>query len=209
MGGSSMAESGMPAEDSGGRWGYGVFQKYGLAVPGRVWWIGTVCSCGCGGARRHHCPTCGLTGDRDLVAALLGAHTVLHDRARPGRARIDWAGAQHTLDTYGVEAINNGLQGALTESTGHRPSPHPRSGGTRRPQRSTSPTGRCRRARRTAGMNPPPATSYGGGGGPVPPTTPDEIQPATPLVRTTPERRGAHPGLSTKTGTTPALENRP
>ncbi|HTJ36421.1 MAG TPA: hypothetical protein VL738_24655 [Dactylosporangium sp.] len=159
--------------------------------------------------RRHHCPTCGLTGDRDLVAALLGAHTVLHHQARPGSARIDWAGAQHTLDTYGVEAINNGLQGALTESTGHRPNPHPRSGGTRRPQRSTSPTGRCRRARRTAGMNPPPATRHGGGGGPVPPTTPDETQPATPLVGTTPERRGAHPGLSTKTGTTPALENRP
>ncbi|MEV6926202.1 zinc ribbon domain-containing protein [Dactylosporangium sp. NPDC051485] len=34
--------------------------------------------------RRHHCPGCGLTGDRDLVAALIGAHTVLTGPTQPG-----------------------------------------------------------------------------------------------------------------------------
>jgi hypothetical protein len=40
--------------------------------------------------RRHDCSGCGLVRDPDLVAALLGAHTVLADPAVPGTARIDW-----------------------------------------------------------------------------------------------------------------------
>jgi hypothetical protein len=84
--------------------------------------------------RRHHCPGC-----RDLVAALLGAHTTLTDPAVPGPARIDWPTAHTTLHTRGVQAINEGLQGALPESTGtHRPDPPPHGAGLRRPQRSTS-----------------------------------------------------------------------
>ncbi|WP_432986410.1 zinc ribbon domain-containing protein [Dactylosporangium sp. CA-233914] len=69
--------------------------------------------------RHHTCPQCGLTGDRDLVAALVGAHTVLSDPAVPGTARVDWAAAQTTLATHGIEAIHEGLQGALLESSGH------------------------------------------------------------------------------------------
>ncbi|WP_432971354.1 zinc ribbon domain-containing protein [Dactylosporangium sp. CA-233914] len=89
--------------------------------------------------RRHTCPQCGLTGDRDLVAALVGAHTVLSDPAVPGTARVDWVAAQTTLATHGVDAIHEGLQGALPESTGHhRPDRHPTSARPRRPQRSTS-----------------------------------------------------------------------
>ncbi|MEV8511299.1 hypothetical protein [Dactylosporangium sp. NPDC051484] len=157
--------------------------------------------------RRHHCPDCGLTGDRDLVAALLGAHTVLADPNVPGTARIDWPAAQTTLDTVGVEAINQGLQGALSESTGNpRPTRHPHGARPRRPQRSTShprPHGRggwCRRARRTTGTSRHQATH--GNRRPVPPTTPDEPR-TTPPCATTPERRGAHPGLRHDPGTTP------
>ncbi len=74
--------------------------------------------------RRHTCPACGLTGDRDLVAALIGAHTVLAEPGVPGSARVDWDAAAHTLATFGVAAISHGLQGARTESTGHhRPPP--------------------------------------------------------------------------------------
>ncbi|WP_204006457.1 zinc ribbon domain-containing protein [Virgisporangium aurantiacum] len=151
--------------------------------------------------RRHHCPECGLAGDRDLVAALIGAHTTLTDPARPDTARVDWTAARITLDHYGVATINRaldeGLQGALTESTGtHRPDRHRTGARPRRPQRSTA----------------PPATLAGedGGGvlgelpvrathpchsapgcGPVHPTTPDETRPAK--ARTTPERRRRTP----------------
>ncbi|WP_432968657.1 hypothetical protein [Dactylosporangium sp. CA-233914] len=89
--------------------------------------------------RRHTCPHCGLTGDRDLVAALIGAHTVLSDPAVPGTARVDWVAAQTTLATHGTNVINEGLQGALLESIGHhRPGRHSTGARPRRPQRSTS-----------------------------------------------------------------------
>lgn len=159
--------------------------------------------------RRHTCPTCGLHGDRDLVAALVGAHTALTDPNQPGTAHIDWTATRYTLDQYGVEAINQGLQGALTESTGTpRPDRHHTSARTRRPQRSTHPSGRtgqaegCRRARRTTG------TSHSTNQWPVPSTTPDETNPA-PADRTTPERRAAHPGLLDKTDTKPDKSIRP
>ncbi|WP_327001410.1 transposase [Dactylosporangium sp. NBC_01737] len=142
--------------------------------------------------RRHTCPTCGLTGDRDLTAALLGAHTVLDDPNQPNTARIDWPHAHATHTTLGVTAINEGLQGALTESTGHhRPHPHPTGAGARRPQRSTNHPvrgGRCRRARRNTGQ--------------APPTTPDQTH-TPPPCGTTPERRDAHPGLRQHQGTKP------
>ncbi|GAA2396106.1 hypothetical protein [Dactylosporangium salmoneum] len=145
--------------------------------------------------RRHHCPGCGLTGDRDLVAALIGAHTVLTDPAQPGTARVDWDAARATLDRYGVETINGGLQGALTESTGtHHPDPHHTGGRPRRPQPTTGQHGRWQGARRTFGTSPrQPRMS---------PTT-------TPVGRTTPERRDAHPGLSIKPGITTGLRHRP
>ncbi|MEV4515490.1 hypothetical protein AB0K00_41855 [Dactylosporangium sp. NPDC049525] len=131
--------------------------------------------------RRHTCPGCGLAGDRDLVAALVGAHTVLTEPGTPSSARIDWTHAHATHTILGVDTINQGLQGALTESTGHH-RPHQYSAGGR-PQRSTQRStrdGGCRRARRSTGT--------------VLPTTPDETHTAPPCG-TTPERRDAHPGL--------------
>jgi hypothetical protein len=158
--------------------------------------------------RRHHCSGCRLAGDRDLVAALLGAHTTLTDPAVPGTARIDWPTAHATLHTCGVQAINEGLQGALSESTGtHRPDPPPHGGARlRRPQRSTSHPkqgGQCRRARRSTGTSRHHAAP--GGCRPVPSTTPDETRPAPPDA-TTPERRGAHPGLRHNPAHNPGYE---
>ncbi|MEV6922881.1 hypothetical protein AB0M46_00005 [Dactylosporangium sp. NPDC051485] len=145
--------------------------------------------------RRHCCPSCGLAGDRDLVAALIGAHTVLTDPAQPATARVDWDAARATLARYRVETINVGLQGALTESTGtHHPDPHHTGGRSRRPQPTTSQHGRWRGARRTFGTSPrQPRMS---------PTT-------TPVARTTPERRDAQPELLNKPGITTGLRYRP
>jgi hypothetical protein len=143
--------------------------------------------------RRHACTACGITGDRDLVAALIGAHTVLTQPGVPASARIDWTHASSTHCRLGVDTINQGLQGALTESTGHH-RPHPNGASGRRPQRSTHHPTRdsgCRRARRTTGK--------------VPPTTPDETPHRTTCGNgTVPERRDAHPGLR-HTRTPPGL----
>ncbi|MFD0584987.1 hypothetical protein [Dactylosporangium darangshiense] len=137
--------------------------------------------------RRHHCTTCGLAGGRDLMAALVGAHTVLTEPGAPGSARIDWPAARTTLAVYGVDVINERLQGAVTESSGHH-RPHQRTCvGARRPPRSPGHDGRGRRARRTTAT--------------VPPTTPDETHTGT-----APERRDAHPDCF---NTNNCLRNRP
>jgi hypothetical protein len=156
------------------------------------------------GQRRHNCSGCGLAGDRDLVAALLGAHTTLTDPAVPGPARIDWPTAHTTLHTCGVQAINEGLQGALPSQ------PEP-TAPTRRPTvpgcggRSAAPATPNRVAGAgVLGEVPVRAdtTPAPGDRRPVPPTTPDETRPAPPDA-TTPERRGAHPGLRHNPGTQP------
>jgi hypothetical protein len=151
--------------------------------------------------RVHTCPHCGLTGDRDLISALVGAHTVFGDRADPATARIYWSAAHHTLDIIGVETLSNGLQGARSESTGNRPT-RQTSGGLRRPRRHPDP--RRWRARRSAGTSRQPIP--GGTCRLVPSTTPNETFRAAPSPDTTTlERRGTHPGLRSKPGRPPDL----
>ncbi len=100
--------------------------------------------------RTHHCPGCGLEGDRDRVAALLAAFVTLSDPADPGTARVDYSEARRAL------ARLEGLQAALTESSAAPPGRRPR----RRDGRAQAGARRRRAARRTAG--------------PAPQTTPDE-----------------------------------
>ncbi|MGP3956316.1 zinc ribbon domain-containing protein [Nonomuraea sp. 3N208] len=69
--------------------------------------------------RVHHCPQCGLTAPRDLVAAALASCVTLTDPADPSTARVDYTHARHLIDTYTIQ----GLQEALSESTAARPSP--------------------------------------------------------------------------------------
>jgi hypothetical protein len=59
--------------------------------------------------RVHTCPTCGLTGDRDLVSVLLAALVRLTDPDDPATARLDTALARHTQIVFAP-----GLQEALS-----------------------------------------------------------------------------------------------
>jgi hypothetical protein len=150
--------------------------------------------------RIHRCPTCALTGDRDLVSALVGAHTIFGDDTDPGTARIDWNAAQTTLDAIGVEGINKGLQEALSESTGnHRPDRHLCGDGARRPQCHPEPS--RRRARQSTGMGRQPRVTAQRSASR---TTPDETQPQ---AVTTSDRPGAHPGLRHGSGHTSELRS--
>ncbi|WP_157963731.1 zinc ribbon domain-containing protein [Actinocorallia populi] len=74
--------------------------------------------------RIHRCPACGLTGDRDLVSAALGAFVTWTDQADPRTASVDFSTSRHALDVFGL-----GLQGALTESTVTRSRPARRTRG--------------------------------------------------------------------------------
>jgi hypothetical protein len=58
--------------------------------------------------RVHSCPACGLTGDRDLVSALLAALVRLTDPDDPATARLDTALARNTRILFAP-----GLQEAL------------------------------------------------------------------------------------------------
>lgn len=73
--------------------------------------------------RVHRCRVedggCGLTGDRDLVAAALAAFVHLNDPHDPSTGRVDYEASRRVLC-----ADREGLPGALTESTA--PIPHPR-----------------------------------------------------------------------------------
>ncbi|MWA06004.1 transposase [Actinomadura sp. LD22] len=146
------------------------------------------------GVRTHHCRIedggCGLTGDRDLVAAALAAFTHLHDPGDPSTARVDYTTSRRVLCAGGP-----GLPGALTESTApipingasnaevgnaaatHHPRPRhklqrgrKRAASARRTRTSTVPTP----------DEPPPPTT---GGAPV---TPDRHRPRTRLSNKTP-----------------------
>jgi hypothetical protein len=46
--------------------------------------------------RVHHCPRCGLRGDRDAVSAVLGSFIVLGRRGEPGSARVDYGAAERS-----------------------------------------------------------------------------------------------------------------
>jgi hypothetical protein len=59
--------------------------------------------------RVHDCPACGLTGDRDLVSALLAALVRLTDPDDPATARLDRSLARHTQILFA-----SGLQEALS-----------------------------------------------------------------------------------------------
>ena|GEM_PF-6393130 len=59
--------------------------------------------------RTHFCSSCGLIGDRDLVAAALAAFVPLVDPHSPGTARVDHHAARRAL------ARVEGLQAALSE----------------------------------------------------------------------------------------------
>ncbi|GAA2125794.1 zinc ribbon domain-containing protein [Actinomadura napierensis] len=68
------------------------------------------------GMRTHRCRTedggCGLTGDRDLIAAALAAFVHFQDPDDPSTARVDYTLSRRVLCTAGP-----GLPGALSEST--------------------------------------------------------------------------------------------
>ena len=84
------------------------------------------------GQRTHSCPTCGLSGDRDLVSAALAAFTTLDDPTDPASARVDYDRARLARGVYGLR-----LQAAVAESTVLRPQgataarPKPRAEGGR------------------------------------------------------------------------------
>ncbi|MFI0444525.1 zinc ribbon domain-containing protein [Actinomadura sp. 6N118] len=100
--------------------------------------------------REHRCQRCGLTGDRDLVSAALGAFVRLTDPDDPKTARLDATMARHAQIIYA-----QGLQGALRESTTPCPTPsHPGRAGPRgspaKPSGASArrtPNGRPRRPR--------------------------------------------------------------
>ncbi|MEO3781957.1 hypothetical protein ABGB12_01400 [Actinocorallia sp. B10E7] len=77
--------------------------------------------------RVHHCPSCGLRADRDLVSAALGAFVTWTDAADPRTASVDFSSSRHALGVFGL-----GLQGALAESTATRTRPAPTGGEGRR-----------------------------------------------------------------------------
>ncbi|MGW5248471.1 zinc ribbon domain-containing protein, partial [Streptomyces sp. NPDC004129] len=124
--------------------------------------------------RIHHCPACGLTGDRDKVSAAPCAHVHLTDPDDPSTARLDIVQARHTQIVF-----HEGLQEALSSQ----------------PQRGARPTRGRTHAAATApdtsgpgpllDKTPPPGT------GP----TPNETRPAN-------ERHKAHVGTARCTGLT-------
>ncbi|MEV0403856.1 zinc ribbon domain-containing protein [Actinoallomurus sp. NPDC050550] len=100
--------------------------------------------------REHHCPACGLIGDRDLVSAALGAFVTCTDPGDPATARRDVTMSRHAQIVYG-----KGLEGALVESTTPCPTPalSGRSGSRGSPTKPSgasarrTPNGRTRRPR--------------------------------------------------------------
>jgi len=121
--------------------------------------------------RVHRCPACGLTGDRDAVAAAVLAFVTVTDPADPGTARVDVPAARQAL------ADCPGLHAVLSES---RAAPLGRR--RRRPGGWAPASARRRRAaRRTAGS--------------VRPTIPDEPpRPHHGPPETTPRASAGHAG---------------
>jgi hypothetical protein len=119
--------------------------------------------------RVHACPQCGLTGDRDLVSAILGAHVGLTDPDDPATARLDQALARNTQILF-----EKGLQEALLGQ----------------PRRGARPTrGRTHAAARTTAVPGPRASARR--------NTVRRHQP-TPSAETRPahERHKAHAGAT-------------
>ncbi|MEU8798352.1 hypothetical protein [Spirillospora sp. NPDC048819] len=149
--------------------------------------------------RTHHCRIadggCGLTGDRDLIAAALAAFVHLNDPDDPSTARVDHETSRRVLCTGGP-----GLPGALTESTAPIPTPSARAGvgsGTaaatptkprrRKPRRHNRRVASARRTRTSTAPTPdePPQTATPAGEAMV---TPDRHRPRTRLFNKPPPR---------------------
>jgi hypothetical protein len=82
------------------------------------------CPCGARVAKRlidrvHRCSTCGLTGDRDAVAAVLASFVVLLQRGDASSARVDHDASAHALDHIKcvVRSPYQGWQDTPPEST--------------------------------------------------------------------------------------------
>jgi hypothetical protein len=110
--------------------------------------------------RIHHCPHCGLTADRDMVSAALGAFVCFTDPTDPSTARVDFTRSRHAMTVFG-----KGLQVALSESTATLPAPSGRGHAAAHPHRRVPSRRRRAPARRSTGKYAVP--------------TPDETRPAT------------------------------
>jgi hypothetical protein len=131
--------------------------------------LSQTCPCGAEVAktladRVHDCPACGLTGDRDLVSALLAALVRLTDPDDPATARLDSVLARHTQILFA-----SGLHEALSSQ----------------PQRSAHPT----RGRTHAAAHHPP-----GRGAPARRNTTRRHQPTPDETRPATRRHKAHAG---------------
>jgi hypothetical protein len=82
------------------------------------------CPCGARVEKRlvdrvHRCASCGLTGDRDAVAAVLASFVVLVQRGDSSSARVDYDASADALDSIRrvVRSSYQGWQDTLSEST--------------------------------------------------------------------------------------------
>jgi transposase len=77
------------------------------------------------GQRTHTCPSCGLQGARDTIAAVLAAHVVFGNRHEPKSAAVDYGACRALLDALPSKTIdyrlllNRGRQDARSESTAY------------------------------------------------------------------------------------------
>ncbi|MQY02732.1 hypothetical protein [Actinomadura macrotermitis] len=127
--------------------------------------------------RAHRCDGaggCGLTGDRDLVAAALAAFITFTDPDDPHTARVDYRASRHAI---GVHGLSTGPQGALTASTDTLDTPAP-------PGHPGTPATPARPPRRREWKNDQVASARRTRQRAVP--TPDETRPA--------DKRGGHAG---------------
>jgi hypothetical protein len=75
--------------------------------------------------RTHTCPSCGLQGARDTIAAVLAAHVVFGDPREPSSAVVDYDACRALLDTLPTKTIDYrvllhcGRQDARSESTAY------------------------------------------------------------------------------------------
>lgn len=106
------------------------------------------------GLRTHQCRACGITADRDAMAALLAAHVHLADPDDPTTAAVDWVGARRALHDPAVWTV---LDSQLQQTLGRQDAPSaPTHTGPRNRQaaRSDGPPAPAGSARQTAGQAP-------------------------------------------------------
>ncbi|WP_433463234.1 hypothetical protein [Spirillospora sp. CA-128828] len=146
------------------------------------------------GVRTHHCRTedggCGLTGDRDLVAAAPAAFIRFDDFDDPSTARVDYQTSRRVLRTGGP-----GLPGALSESTA--PIPTPDTGPSRADAGTGSAAATPRTPRRKARRRERGAASARRTRTSTAPTPDEPPPPTTGGMMVTPDRHQHEPGCST------------